>query len=84
MNERTQPISPSKMLLSVNDVARLVGVSVRTVRRMLSAGLLPAEIRLNRTIRWRFYDIANWIDLGCPDRWAFEAARRNHASGEPA
>ena len=79
MNERTQPISPSKMLLGVNDVARLVGVSVRTIRRMLSAGMLPEEIRLNRTIRWRFYDIANWIDLGCPDQLAFEAARRNRA-----
>jgi len=55
-----------RLLLSANQVAELLGVSVRTLWRLLSAGKLPAPVRLGGSVRWRNADIRQWIDEGCP------------------
>jgi excisionase family DNA binding protein len=44
-------------LLDGHDLERLLGLSDRTIRRMVSTGLLPAPIRFGRTRRWRLADI---------------------------
>lgn len=43
--------------LSVEDVAALMGVSVKTVRRRRDAGEMPPVVRNGRLIRWRKSDI---------------------------
>ncbi|NMC21743.1 MAG: helix-turn-helix domain-containing protein [Thermogutta sp.] len=53
-------------LMPVDDVARLLSVSRRTVWRMRDSGHLPAPVRLGGAIRWRRGDIENWIASGCP------------------
>ena len=54
---------PSLRLLSVNEVADLLAVSVRTVWRLLSTGRLPQPIRIGggRIVRWRHSDLQAFI-----------------------
>ena len=60
-------VSPpaGKRLLTVQQVARKLGVCVRTVWKKRAEGTLPAPVSLNANghlIRWREEDIDAWID----------------------
>lgn len=48
-------------LLSAAQVAALMGVSVRTVRRRKDAGQMPPIVRNGRVVRWRESDIVAMI-----------------------
>jgi excisionase family DNA binding protein len=51
-----------KDLLTVQDVARRLSVSVRTVWRWLAGGHLPAPVRLRPyCTRWRARDVEGFI-----------------------
>lgn len=69
--ERVQPT-----LLSIADLATLLGVSSRHVERMDVSGRMPAPVRLGRSKRWRRTEIESWIVAGCPDRAAWRAAKK--------
>jgi excisionase family DNA binding protein len=56
------------MLISVNQVAVMLGVSTRTVWRLVSAGQLVAPVRLGGSARWRIDEVRRWIDDGCGSR----------------
>jgi excisionase family DNA binding protein len=64
----SQPVSSThdmcslEPLLDGHDLERLLGLSDRTVRRMIANGLLPAPIRLGRTRRWRLADIRQVLE----------------------
>jgi prophage regulatory protein len=62
----------SPILLSAAGVARLLGLSSRTVARMNSSGGLPRPLRLGRSVRWRHQEIEAWIKAGCPTRKTWE------------
>ncbi len=52
-----------KRLLTVQQVARKLGVCVRTVWKKRAEGSLPAPVILSASlIRWREEDIDAWID----------------------
>lgn len=53
------------LLIDVQEVARLLTVSPRTVWRWLSQGELPAPVRIGGSVRWRLGDVRRWIDGGC-------------------
>ncbi|WP_337173579.1 helix-turn-helix domain-containing protein [Paludisphaera sp.] len=55
------------LLISAAELASLLGISERTLWRLLSAGRLPQPLRLGRNTRWRSDEIRRWIDSGCPD-----------------
>jgi predicted DNA-binding transcriptional regulator AlpA len=62
-------------LLSAADLARELGFSVRTIRRLDLEGKLPRPIRVGvRAVRWRRAEVAAWIRAGCPvrERWIWE------------
>lgn len=44
-------------LLSIEQVAALLCVSVRTIRRHKDAGRMPPIVRVGRSVRWRESDI---------------------------
>lgn len=48
-------------LVSTADLARVLGVDDRTVRRMRERGDLPPAIDLGSVLRWRSDDIDQWI-----------------------
>ena len=54
------------LLIPACEVARLLGISKRTLWRLLSAGKLPAPIRLGNNVRWRLDEVEQWISQGCP------------------
>jgi predicted DNA-binding transcriptional regulator AlpA len=60
-------------LLDAVQVGALLGVSDDTVKRYDSAGRLPRPLRLSdATIRWRYRELVDWVDAGCPRRDAWE------------
>ncbi len=61
-------------LLTVQEVATCLKISVRQVWKLLSAGRLPRPLRLARSVRFRATDIKFFVEIGCPSRAAFEAA----------
>ena len=50
------------------ELCRLLGISLVSVRRMDSAGLLPKAIRLGGCVGWRVDEIKDWIAAGSPSR----------------
>jgi excisionase family DNA binding protein len=54
------------LLISVDELAMILKVSPRSVWRLLSAGKLVPPVRIGGTVRWRFHEVKNWIDQGCP------------------
>jgi excisionase family DNA binding protein len=54
------------MMVTAEEVARMLNVSERTVWRMRSAGHLPPPVRLGGCVRWPVDAIKQWIAAGCP------------------
>jgi predicted DNA-binding transcriptional regulator AlpA len=69
----------SPALLSAKSSSALVGVSLRTWRRLDSSGKVPAAVRINNAKRWRSQELWEWIQSGCPDRAKWEATARGTA-----
>lgn len=61
MSTDTAPV-----LLTAEEVAAMLGVSERTLWRLLSAGKIPQPVRIGRNTRWRVAEIRDWIEKGCP------------------
>ena len=54
------------LLLDARDTARLVGLSISTIERLVDAKRFPAPLMLTRrTRRWRRQDLESWIANGC-------------------
>ena len=66
------------LLLTAADVAGLLAVSLRTVRRLDITGRLPAPLTIGRAVRWRRAEIASWLAAGAPPR-----SRWSWPNGEP-
>jgi len=62
-------------LLSAKELAAILAVSVRTIWRLRSSGVLPKPVTIGGSIRWEQKRIENWIACGCPDRKTFEVMK---------
>ena len=49
-------------MLSIEDVAHLVGCSTRTVYRLIDANALPRPRKISRLVRWPSCEIKAWLD----------------------
>jgi prophage regulatory protein len=72
----TPTSAASPLLLDIATLASMTGWSVDTLRRYLSAGRLPAPLRIGGSVRWRADDVRAWVAWGCPPRSEFEARRQ--------
>lgn len=70
-----QRLIMSESLLTAKDLAEVLCVSVRQVRRLQAAEDLPAPVYIGRLPRWRESEIAGWMQAGCPDRQKWEARK---------
>lgn len=70
------PEAIKSVLISGNDLAKLLDVDLRTVRKFDYSGKLPRPVRLGKSVKWRVEEIQRWIDAGCPDRKTWEASNR--------
>ena len=57
-----------QIALSAENLTQRLGVSLRHIRRMDSAGKLPCPIRLGASARWPVAKIEEWLSAGAPDR----------------
>jgi len=57
---------PNSILLTDKQVATLLSMSSRTIRRLSDAGKMPLPLRIGGCVRWRKIDIERWIANGCP------------------
>jgi predicted DNA-binding transcriptional regulator AlpA len=67
-------------LISANQLAGKLGVSIRTIWRMDSSGKSPNAIRIGGSVRWNLNEINRWIKARCPDRLQWEAMESQAAS----
>ncbi|MDA8120923.1 MAG: excisionase family DNA-binding protein [Gammaproteobacteria bacterium] len=79
--ERDREIS----LLSIREVAALMGISVRHVDAMVAQGKLPQPVRLGASRRWTFSALREWTreaqaNAARPD---LEDALRRRNAGRP-
>jgi len=58
----------NSLLLSVKDVAKLLGISPRQLYRLHSAGKIPLPIRTLGRPLWNRKELESWIDAGCVNR----------------
>ena len=54
------------VLLTVEELSSLLGISIRTIWRRESTGDIPVPVRIGGLVRWRRAEIDNWIEAGCP------------------
>jgi predicted DNA-binding transcriptional regulator AlpA len=54
-------------MLDVQGFADVLGVSTRSIRRLVDAGKAPPPVRLSRRLpRWPKLVIEAWVQAGCP------------------
>ncbi len=61
----SQEVAP--LLISVQTVAKMLGISTRSVWRLHSAGKFIAPVRIGALVRWRHDDVERWVSDGCPE-----------------
>jgi len=52
-------------LLTKEEVAKRLQLSVRTIYRKSQDGEMPAPVKVGRVVRWRSDVIDNWIENDC-------------------
>jgi prophage regulatory protein len=73
----SDPSSSGSTAIAVdaNRLAELLGLSIRTIRRLDSSGKLPRPLRIGGAVRWRISEVNQWVDAGCPDRAEWDRIR---------
>lgn len=75
-NQQCRCRSVSTVLaISARELAEMLGVSLRQVWRLNSAGRLPKPVRLGGSVRWDRDEILRWFRDGCLDRRTWEARK---------
>ena len=57
----------STKLLNVKEVSEALGISPRSVWRMWDAGVIPAPLRLGKSVRLSADVLEEFIRCGCPN-----------------
>ena len=60
------------LLLRPADCARVLSISVRTLRTWDAAGLLPRAVRIGRNVRWAREELSRWVAAKSPARSRWE------------
>ncbi len=68
-------------LLSTRDVAKVLGISLATLWRKISAGQIgPRPVKIGRIQRYRPDELQAWIRAGCPGRAQWDAMTKEGGS----
>ncbi|MHC4525062.1 MAG: helix-turn-helix transcriptional regulator [Planctomycetota bacterium] len=73
LNNSGKDSRPAALTANADQVAAMLGVSVRQVWRLHATGRLPRAIRLGHCVRWRRAEIEAFVEAGCPTRQEWEA-----------
>ncbi len=69
--------------MDINGLSELLQRSVASLYRDDAAGRLPAGLKIGASKRWRYSEIAAWVEAGAPDRRTWEAMKNVSRSGRP-
>ena len=61
-----ETIQEDTVLLSVKNVANMLGCSTRHVYRLSDAARMPRPVKLGSLVRWSRVVVEDWIAKGCP------------------
>jgi len=53
-------------LINASKLAEILGISQRTIWRLISKGQLIQPVRIGTSVRWRLDQVNQWIEQGCP------------------
>ncbi len=59
-------LESEQILISVDQLARLLDVSPRTVWRLRKDKQIVESLRVGGSVRWRLDDVKQWVADGCP------------------
>jgi len=71
-----KPNEPVALTVNAEQLAQMLGVSLRHIRRLDANGSLPRPIRLGRAKRWPAEVIREWLLAGSPPRKQWAALQR--------
>jgi len=58
-------LAEESTFVSKPEAAEMIGVSVRTLERLVATGRFPPPIRFGRRPRWLKKALSRWIEGGC-------------------
>lgn len=53
-------------LITADELAAILGLSKRSVWRLVANGEIPEPLRVGGSTRWPLDEIEAWLDAGCP------------------
>ncbi|MGB2822141.1 MAG: helix-turn-helix domain-containing protein [Phycisphaerae bacterium] len=57
--------SRTSMFVNKPEAAEMIGVSIRTLERLVSTGRFPSPVSFGRQRRWVRTALVRWIEGGC-------------------
>ena len=63
------------LLLDIRGLSELLNRSVASLHRDDAAGRIPAGLKIGGSKRWRYNEIIDWINAGCPSRMEWESRK---------
>jgi len=73
---------PQRLLWSAAELSQVLGVSVRTIRRLELQARLPRPLVIGRAVKWKADEIRRWVNARCPSRDEWELIERE-TNGRP-
>jgi len=70
MTSHVPTAAPS--VVDIKSASNKLGVSCRSWRRLVDAGLAPQPVRLGRRVLWRVDELDAWLEAGCPSMETWE------------
>jgi len=67
------------LLVSIAEVARLLGCSIRTVALLNNTGRIPRPVGLTRRLQWSLRELREWDRAGRSIRTVWETMRKREA-----
>lgn len=71
-NQGQTGLRRERALLSADEVATLLSISIRHVHKLNVSERLPRPLRLGRAVRWRRDELLAWLAAGAPSRARWE------------
>ena len=71
VQEMPTPALALPLLISADELARLLDCSATHIWRMHSGGKLPKPVKIGRLTRWREAEVSAWVETGAPSRNAW-------------
>jgi len=77
LNEKELTKDGLSVMMTVQDLAKLLCCSPRTVYRLADSGRVPPPARLGALVRWNPATVQAWMAAGCPAARTFRRGQNS-------